>query len=172
VSGPTRIDCTPLKQVIKTLPHTLEALGPFLAVDNGSVRRRKKQRKSEVEKAIVAQVLNYANKSNNAPSHKNQIMEGIKSNDAPSDKKQIVDGIDRLPQIIGYDERRHMILPHSLLDYSQYIKEQSNMLFGFLELRNSLGICSRSSCPQNRWYATTRRGILLPTSFSWHSQQN
>jgi hypothetical protein len=61
----------------------------------------------QVEKAIIAQVLKYANDSNN--------------------KKQIVDGIDQLPQIIGYDQKRHRLLLHSLLNYSQYIKTQSNM---------------------------------------------
>jgi hypothetical protein len=93
----------------------MEASRPFVAVDNGSVRPRKKQWKPKVEKAIVAQVLYYANESN----------------DAPSDKKQIVEGINRLPQIISYDERHHMLLPHSLLNYSQYVEEQSNMPFWF-----------------------------------------
>jgi hypothetical protein len=114
--GPIEMDYTPSKQAIKTLPRTPKAVGFFVAVDNGSVRARKKQRKPKVKKAIVAQVLNDANKCNNAT----------------SDKKQIVEGIDRLPQIIGYDDSHHMLLPHSLLKYSQHVQDHSKMPFWFV----------------------------------------
>jgi hypothetical protein len=63
--------------------------------------------KTTLSSAVQPQVLNYANESKN--------------------KKQIVDGINQLPQVIGYDQRCHRLLPHSLFNYSQYVETHSNM---------------------------------------------
>jgi hypothetical protein len=104
---------TPSKRPIETLPRTPDAGCLFVPIDDWGSRARKKQRKPEVRRALGDGILDDANLD--------------EWNNPRADEKQIVDGVDRLPQIIGYDHRRHMLLPHSLLEYSHHVEKTSKM---------------------------------------------